>query len=190
MLTRRDAIRIAVGFPASVVSSRAGADTRDDFWEKKPPSEWNADEIKRITTDSPWTHSPSSVFAVRNLQDRPFSERTPLDLPRLDKARNIIGRWESARVIRDAFRGRANDDLIKYYVINLPGDTWITRSLRAGNKLGERLRELQHHTKLEPKTGQYKSITWRSFWRDRAAESYFTSGASRRSRPKKPRFDS
>src|SRR5215472_8798883 len=150
MLTRRDAIRIAVGFPASVVTSRAGADTRDEFWEKKSPSEWNADEIKRITIDSPWAHSPSSVYAVRDLQDRPFSERTPLDLPRPDKARNIIGRWESARVIQDALRGKENDDITKYYVINLPGDTWITRCLRAGNKLGERLRELQHYTKLEP----------------------------------------
>jgi hypothetical protein len=156
MLTRRCAIRVGLRFSAGVAAIRAGADTGNDFWEKKPSSEWTVDEIKRITTDSPWAHSPT-VYAVRNLQDRPWSERSPLDLPRADKARDIVGRWESARVIRDALHAKPTDDIAKYYLIHLSGNSWITRSLslRGTNRLTERLQELRYYSKLQP---QYRSI--------------------------------
>jgi hypothetical protein len=159
MVTRRRAIRIALGFSAGVGAIRAGADVRDGFWERKPPSEWTADEISRITTDSPWAHSPT-VYAVRDLRDRPWSERSPLDLPRADKARGILGRWESARVIQDALHAKPNDDVAEYYLIHLSENSWITRSLRETNKLTERLQELRHYSKLQPR---YRSIGGMSF---------------------------
>jgi hypothetical protein len=146
-MTRREAIGIAMGVSARVASIRAGPNSGDHFWEEKPPSEWTHDEIKQLTTKSPWACSPE-VRAVRDETDRPFSERSPLDFQRVDKARGIVGRWESARVMQDALHGTDTDVTRRYYVINLPGDTWITRALRDRNKLPDRLREIQHYTKL------------------------------------------
>lgn len=148
MLTRREALGIALGYAARNTTIRASPKPREDAWETKPPSEWNPGEIKRITTDSPWAHAPL-VFAVRNVQDRPWSERTPLDFPRADKARGVIGRWESSRAIQDALRATANAEITKYYVINLAGDTWVSHSLRNRKKLPERLHEIARFTKLE-----------------------------------------
>jgi hypothetical protein len=146
-MTRREVIGVTLGFSVRVAAIRAAP--RDEFWETKPPSGWSAEEIKRITTDSPWAQSPS-VYSVRDERDRPWSERTPLDYPRADKAHGVIVRWESSRVIQDALRANPNDELTKFYVINFPGDTWISRSLHDKTKLPARLLELRHYTKLEP----------------------------------------
>jgi hypothetical protein len=78
----------------------------------------------------------------------PFSERSPLDFQRTDKARGIVGRWESARVIQDALHATDTDVTRRYYVINLAGHTWITRAVRDRNKLPDRLREIRQYTRL------------------------------------------
>ena len=147
-MTRREAIGIAMGVSARVATIRAGPNSGDHFWEKKPPSEWTDDETDQLTTNSPWARSPV-VYAVRDQRDRPFSERSPLDFQRADKAHGIVGRWESARVIQDALHVTDTDVTRRYYVINLARDTWITRALRDRNTLPDRLREIQHSTKLE-----------------------------------------
>jgi len=147
-MTRREAIGIAMGVSARVAKIRAGPNSGDHFWEKQPPSEWTAAEINQLTTNSPWARSPM-VYAVRDQRDRPFSERSPLDVQRADKAHGIVGLWESARVIQDALHGTDTDVTRRYYVINLAGDNWITRALRDGNKLPDRLQEIRHYTKLQ-----------------------------------------
>lgn len=148
MLTRREALGIALGYAARNSTIRASPNPHQDVWETKPPSEWNPDEIKRITSDSPWAHAPL-VFAVRNQLDRPWSEQTPLDVPRADKTRGVIVRWESSQVIQDALRATANAEIGKHYAINLAGDTWVSHSLRDRKKLPERLQEIAHSSKLE-----------------------------------------
>jgi hypothetical protein len=54
MLTRRDAIRIALGIPAGLSAIPAWAFGAKEFWETKPSSEWSSEEIDRMLTKSPW----------------------------------------------------------------------------------------------------------------------------------------
>jgi len=51
-ITRRDALRAAAG--AGFVLVRDAVAASSDFWTKKPPAEWSADEIKQLRTKSPW----------------------------------------------------------------------------------------------------------------------------------------
>src|SRR5690242_15562166 len=54
MLTRRDAIRVALGIPAAIGVIPAWAFAAKEFWETKPPSEWSSEEADRMLTKSPW----------------------------------------------------------------------------------------------------------------------------------------
>jgi hypothetical protein len=49
-ITRRQALRAAAGF----ILVRDAIAASSDFWTKKPPAEWSADEIKQLRTKSPW----------------------------------------------------------------------------------------------------------------------------------------
>jgi hypothetical protein len=53
MLTRRDAIRVAIGIPAGLSTIPAWAFAKE-FWETKPASEWSSEEVDRMLTKSPW----------------------------------------------------------------------------------------------------------------------------------------
>src|SRR5579864_4577047 len=54
MLTRRDAIRVALGIPAGLSAIPAWAFAAKEFWETKPASEWSSEEVDRMLTKSPW----------------------------------------------------------------------------------------------------------------------------------------
>src|SRR5690349_13010593 len=54
MLTRRDAIRVALGIPAAISALPAWAFNAKEFWEAKPASEWTSEEVDRMLTKSPW----------------------------------------------------------------------------------------------------------------------------------------
>jgi hypothetical protein len=54
MLTRRDAIRVALGMPVGLSAIRAWAFGAKEFWETKPSSEWSAGEVDHMLTNSPW----------------------------------------------------------------------------------------------------------------------------------------
>jgi len=54
MLTRRDAIRVALGIPAGLSAIPAWAFAAKEFWETKPSSEWSSEEVDRMLTKSPW----------------------------------------------------------------------------------------------------------------------------------------
>lgn len=54
MLTRRDAIRVAVGIPLGLSAIPAWAFAAKEFWETKPSSEWSSEEVDRMLTKSPW----------------------------------------------------------------------------------------------------------------------------------------
>jgi hypothetical protein len=54
MLTRRDAIRVAVGIPAGLSAVPAWAFAGKEFWETKLSSEWSSEEVDRMLTKSPW----------------------------------------------------------------------------------------------------------------------------------------
>ena len=50
--TRRSVLKLAAGASVSAWFRLYGAGP--DFWNKKPPADWSADEIQRLTTRSPW----------------------------------------------------------------------------------------------------------------------------------------
>src|SRR6266446_2420879 len=54
MLTRREAIRVALGIPAGLNAISAWAFAAKEFWETKPSSEWSSEEVDRLLTKSPW----------------------------------------------------------------------------------------------------------------------------------------
>src|SRR5579864_4449697 len=54
MLTRRDAIRVALGIPVALSALPAWAFAAKEFWETKPSSEWTSEEVDRMLTKSPW----------------------------------------------------------------------------------------------------------------------------------------
>jgi len=62
MLTRRNAIRLALGVPAISAAIPAWAFNSKEFWESKPSSEWNADEVERMITKSPWAKEASVAY--------------------------------------------------------------------------------------------------------------------------------
>ena len=54
MLTRRDAIRVALGISVATSALPAWAFAAKEFWEAKPASEWTSEEVDRLLTKSPW----------------------------------------------------------------------------------------------------------------------------------------
>jgi hypothetical protein len=62
MLTRRDAMRLALGVPAISAAIPAWAFSSKEFWESKPSSEWNAEEVERMITKSPWAKDASVAY--------------------------------------------------------------------------------------------------------------------------------
>jgi hypothetical protein len=54
MLTRRSLIRFAAALPVTSIANPAWAFGSKEFWETKPSSEWNANEVDRMITKSPW----------------------------------------------------------------------------------------------------------------------------------------
>ncbi len=59
MLTRRNVLRLAAGFPVVSLARPAWAFSSKEFWEAKSASEWSADEIDRMLTKSPWAKDAS-----------------------------------------------------------------------------------------------------------------------------------
>jgi hypothetical protein len=60
-LTRRSALTLAAG--AFVTGWRPLDAFSSDFWNKKEPAEWSAQEIEQLTTKSPWSKEVSAHFA-------------------------------------------------------------------------------------------------------------------------------
>jgi hypothetical protein len=58
LLSRRGVLILAAaGFPARLFATAA------DFWNKKPPAEWTAEEIDRLLTDSPWAKPVTAEYS-------------------------------------------------------------------------------------------------------------------------------
>src|SRR5665811_1546465 len=62
MLTRRSVMRLALGLPAVSAAIPGWAFASKEFWEAKPPSEWNAEEVERMITKSPWAKEASVAY--------------------------------------------------------------------------------------------------------------------------------
>ncbi len=61
LTTRRSALMLAAG--ACVTGWQRLDAFNADFWNKKEPAEWSAQEIEQLTTKSPWSKEVSAHFA-------------------------------------------------------------------------------------------------------------------------------
>src|SRR6266404_1600356 len=61
-LTRRSALMLTAGACVTGWHQRLDAFT-SDFWNKKEPAEWSAQEIEQLTMKSPWSKEVSAHFA-------------------------------------------------------------------------------------------------------------------------------
>jgi hypothetical protein len=122
MLTRRSCFQIS----AALLVPRFAA-AKSEFWNAKAPDKWSAEEIEKLTTDSPWAkgvnvefqqdtdpaftsaNSPSigragAIEAPRNpahtVQMGPDAEPVRGGSRRREP---VIVRWESGQAIRDAY---------------------------------------------------------------------------------------
>ncbi len=113
----RRALRIVTGFGlllAAVLAVRA-----DEFWKRKPPSQWTADEALQILNDSPWarqeTVATSAVICGPDEYDANGNCRDPrFQFPREPKGGRQVPdvtfdlviylvRWDSAPQVVAAF---------------------------------------------------------------------------------------
>ena len=105
-LNRREILALALAARLNASDS--------DFWNKKPPSDWSAEEIERLLKDSPWAKEirPTYTSLPPNTDNRPWSENPPIGgVPgRARKVSTTVPyrsyrstiRWESAEPIRQA----------------------------------------------------------------------------------------
>ena len=66
-LTRRGLLMLAGG--AGVQSRLRLYAGSSDFWNKKEPAEWSADEIDKLVTKSPWARQVTASSAALSRQD-------------------------------------------------------------------------------------------------------------------------
>jgi hypothetical protein len=78
--------------------------SRDEFWNTKPPSEWEVGEIYRLMNNSPW----ANTVEVR----RPMRDGSTV---------KAAVTWESALPICDALRSASAPEFADHYVIGVDG---------------------------------------------------------------------
>lgn len=122
-----------------------------DFWNAKPPAEWNLGDIYQLVNHSPWAKpvrgflrpvpAPAEIAppdpVLRGRQPRSELRPDP-DLPK------GVVTWESSRAIRDALRTPLPSVFTECYVIGVDGipleaastdDLMTTAALRSSGKV-------------------------------------------------------
>src|SRR6266852_5007155 len=62
MLTRRNALKIGLGFSAGITAIPAGAFSSKEFWNEKPASDWTSSELQELLNKSPWAKEASVSY--------------------------------------------------------------------------------------------------------------------------------
>ncbi len=65
MLTRRSLMRFAAALPVASAAIPAWAFGSKEFWETKPSSDWNSEEVDRMIMKSPWAKEVTVTFGNR-----------------------------------------------------------------------------------------------------------------------------
>ena len=109
-----------------------------DFWNRKPPSQWTAEEIDRLITKSPWAKEVKAEYLSNPNSEcgggrGVWSEHPPISRPigfpslggggsKGVKSEYVATvRWESAEPIRLALKTKLTDVFSKHYVISVSG---------------------------------------------------------------------
>ena len=98
MITRRGMLLFAATQPLSAGSS--------EFWSRKDPSEWSADEVDRLITKSTWAKEIAAPAVGRS---------------RVGPQYHGLVRWESAKPILEAMKTALPGEFLNHYVISVSG---------------------------------------------------------------------
>jgi len=135
IITRRNALLGGAGIAAWI---RLDAAAVVEFWEKKPPAEWTAEEIDRLITKSPWAKEVTADYAPEGGGSGPLGGgkgRPQVSLPGMGGRRGNRGggrqggassykgtvRWESAKPILEAMKAPLPEQFANHYVIGVHG---------------------------------------------------------------------
>jgi hypothetical protein len=130
-----------------------------EFWNAKDPSAWTEDEVRIITTNSPWARAavPSYKGADDPTEDSgggPMGRGRGGGMRRRVVTAAIIVRWESAQPILDALRAPLAADLEGHYVVsvtNLPVANARPRGRGSEATPDDTLERLQNGATLQAK---------------------------------------
>src|SRR5689334_24708924 len=77
MMNRRRFVMFSI---AAMAAQKHLAAAGRDFWNRKPPSGWTADEIVRLLNDSPWAREITPVYTSPPPPNdhRPWGEQPPI----------------------------------------------------------------------------------------------------------------
>jgi hypothetical protein len=139
VLTRRGILLFAAALRLRAAES--------EFWNRKDPSEWSADEIDRLITKSPWakeiTVSPTqSGQKSRGRAAAQFSG---------------VVRWESAKPVLDAMKTPLPSEFSNHYVISVSGIPMSSLSPRNSESTAAEARAKQRE--IEGVLDRLKSVT-------------------------------
>jgi hypothetical protein len=167
-MTRRDAVRLAIG--AAAASGGARAFAAKEFWNEKKPSEWTDAECEELLTRSPWAKEPTTSFnaGVGALNPRGQSSGSsnrgrrgaagasadPAANPTVPGHFRSVVRWESALPIREANHNQSKDDPAANYILNVMGELPMLGQAsndETESEYAHRLEMLKQYTKLEKK---------------------------------------
>jgi hypothetical protein len=113
--TRRHILTLTgAGLASGFRLSAAGA----DFWNRKDPAEWSAEEIEKLMTRSPWARevrAEPGMGSPRGLRHK--SGKMPSQKMIAPYKGTIL--WESARPIRDALKTPLPEVLAGQYVLSV-----------------------------------------------------------------------
>ena len=123
-----------------------------EFWNRKDPSEWSADEIDRLITKSPWAKE------ITVLEERSGQKRRG----RAAAQFNGVVRWESAKPVLEAMKTSLPGEFSNHYVISVSGIPMSSLSSRNSESTAGEARAKQREiegvldrlkglTRLEPK---------------------------------------
>jgi hypothetical protein len=170
LLTRRSVLLVAGAGLAAATRLYGSA---SDFWNKKPPEQWSADDIQRLITKSPWA---KEVTAQSGQSGRFGGLSGPriggmggpriggMGGPGMGRGRGGRGpegpgsapaskgtiRWESAKPVLEALKTSLPDAFAGHYVISVNGFPLHDRRQR-DEEQEDMLERLKAFTTLEPK---------------------------------------
>lgn len=161
VLTRRGVLALAAG--ASVTAWTRLYASGSDFWNQKPPAEWSAEEIDRLTTHSPWSKQVTASLSA----SEGGGSAGGMGGPRLGGGMGGRGigigmggrgmgggrggrggmggssqfkgtvRWETAKPILEALKTPLPDSFANHYVISVSGFPWMSGRGRRSQGEGE-----------------------------------------------------
>ena len=139
VLTRRGILLIAAALRLSARNS--------EFWNRKDPSEWSADEIDRLITKSPWAKE------ITVSQEQSGQKRRG----RAAAQFNGVVRWESAKPVLEAMKASLPGEFSNHYVISVSGIPMSSLSSRNSESTAAEARAKQRE--IEGVVDRLKGLT-------------------------------